>query len=236
MLSDKKYKFLDEVLCYVKFPFDRDSIRDELKAHIEDKIDYYTEQGYDAKTAEELSINDMGDPKEIGTELNKQHSPLLGWVWKITNVMVILFVGLYIFAIGSNIINFVSRENPINDIPKSIIIYKIHVDKKVKLDNTVIRIIDLVYEEPGTMNILWEYYDTKLWLNKPDLIGIGTITDNLGNEYLPSSTLGGHGIKSRFVQKFKNFSKEANTLTISYDRYNRKYRLEIPLEVGDKNE
>ena len=68
-------KFLEQVLSYVKFPFDRDEIRLELESHILEKIEYYIEQGYDRETAEQYSIKDMGDAREIGIALNKEHNP-----------------------------------------------------------------------------------------------------------------------------------------------------------------
>jgi hypothetical protein len=33
-----------------------------------------------------------------------------------------------------------------------------------------------------------------------------------------------------------DFSSEADTLIIEYDMYNRYYKVEIPLKVGDSNE
>jgi hypothetical protein len=236
MPSHKKDKFLAEVLSYIKFPFDRDDIRSELDSHILDKIDYYIEQGHDKEKAEQLSINDMGEAKEIGMELNKQHNPFLGWVWKITNVMVILFVIVNIYIVGTPILMSLFDRNPMNEIPKSNIVYKIDIDEKVKLDDAVIHFTNVVYEKNGDMNILYEYYDTKLWGTGWSFGGTGNITDNLGNTYFDGSGGGGGGIKSKYIRTIENFAKEADTLIISYDSFNRKYRVEIPLQVGDSNE
>lgn len=236
MPSLKKEKFLKEILSYIKFPFDRSDIKSELENHISDKIDYYAVQGYDIEAAEQLAVKDMGDARVIGIELNKQHNPFLGWLWKITNVMVFLFAIWNIFIIGTSIIVSFLFTNPLNDIPKSEIVYKIHVDKKVKLDDTVIHFTDVVYEKNGDMNILYEYYDTKLWGTGWSLWSIGNITDNLGNTYFAGSSSSSSGIKSRYIRTVNNFSREADTLIISYDNYNRKYRVEIPLQTGGSNE
>lgn len=88
MLSPKSYIFLNEVLSYIKFSFDKQEIKTELLSHLSDKMDFYMDQGNPIEIAEQLSINDMGNPKEIGVELNKQHNPLLGWIWLITNTIV----------------------------------------------------------------------------------------------------------------------------------------------------
>lgn len=235
MPSPKKEKFLEEVISYIKFPFDRDDIKLELEDHISEKIDNYIEQGYDKETAEQQSVSDMGDPKEIGIELNKQHNPFIGWVWKVTNVMVVLFAIWHIYVLGGTLVISLFSNNPFGDIPKSDIVYEIKVDKKVKLDDTIIHFTDVIYEENGDMNIFYEYYDTKLWGTGWSLGSIGNITDNLGNEYFGGGS-GGGGIKSKYRHTIKDFSKEADILIINYDNYNRKYRVEIPLKDGDDNE
>lgn len=236
MPSLRKDEFLREVLSYIKFPFDREDIKAELENHIIDKIDDYAEQGYDRETAEQLSISDMGNAEEIGIELNKQHNPFLGWLWKITNVMVLLFAIWNIYVIGAPIVLNLFPSNPLNDIPRSDIVYKIDVDKKVRLDDTVIHFTTIVYEKNGDMNILYESYDTRLWGTGWNIGTIGSITDNLGNAYYTGSVSSSGGIVSKYMNTVKNFSREADMLIISYDNYNRIYKIEIPLQVGVNDE
>lgn len=232
----KKEKFLMDVLSYVKFPFDRDDIKSELENHIADKMEYYISQGHDINVAEDLSIRDMGDAREIGHELNREHNPILGWLWKITNVVVILFAIWNVYFVGSILISSLVSSNPIKDIPKSDIVYNIDVKQRVQLDDTIMNFTKIVYDKNGDLHIAYEYYSTKLWLAGWSSAGIGEITDNLGNEYFEMSGGGRGGLKSKYMCTVKNFSREADTLILSYDYYNRKYRLEIPLKAGDKNE
>lgn len=232
----RRDKFLNEVLSYIKFPFDRDDIRMELECHISDKIEFYIDQGYDMETAEELSINEMGDIKEIGLGLNKEHNPLLGWLWKISNVAVILFAIWNIYFIGSFLLLTLFQDNPIKSIQKPNILYSIDVNKKVQLDDTIINFTKVVYEKNGTINIAYEYYNTKFWESGWSFGGIGTITDNFGNEYFGGSIENGGNFKSKGMSKITNFSSEADTLIISYDYYNRRYKVEIPLREGDYHE
>lgn len=230
----KKDKFLKEVLSCVKFPFDRDNIKSELDSHIVEKIDHYIAQGYDNETAEQLSINDMGDAKEIGTALNKQHNPILGYIWMLTNLVIIFIVIVNIYNVGLPLL-FSLFSNSIDNIPTSNIVYAIDVNEKVKLDDTVIHFTNIVYEQNGDMNIFYKYYDTKLWGTGWSETDIGAITDNLGNIYDTGSGQSSGGIVTKSVITVGDFSSEADTLIISYDRYNRKYRLEIPLKAGDNN-
>lgn len=229
-------KFLGAVLSYIKFPFVKDDIKFELESHILERINYYMEQGYDNEKAEELSIRDMGDPKEIGTLLNKQHNPFLGWLLKITDGMVIFFIILSIYSAGVPLVNSLFSRNPINDIPKEDIVYKIDIDEKVKIDDTIIYFTNVVYDKNGDISILYEYYDTRFCGTGWGLGTIGDITDNLGNTYFAGSGYGGGGIRPKCRRTVSDFSKDADTLIINYDYYNRKYKVEIPLQAGDTNE
>ncbi|SHE75122.1 hypothetical protein SAMN02745784_01670 [Tissierella praeacuta DSM 18095] len=124
MSFHKMDEFLKSVLSYIKFPFDREDIKLEMEAHILDKINYYMVQGYDEKKAEELAVKDMGDPKEIGIQLNKEHNPIIGWLWRITNIAVTIFIVINIFIIGSMTIVTIFSGNPVKEIPKEDIVYR----------------------------------------------------------------------------------------------------------------
>ncbi|MCB8814615.1 permease prefix domain 1-containing protein [Desulfosporosinus shakirovi] len=232
MLSPKGDKFIEDILSYVKFSFDRFAIKTELESHLLDKIEDYTEAGQ-AEDAEESAITDMGDAQEIGLELNKQHNPLVGWIWMLTRLAVVLLVIVDLFFVGLPIVTSLLDDNPIEDISKANIVYNITVNKTVHLDDTVINFRNVIYEGNGNLNIIYDYYETQFWGTGWSLGGIGIISDNLGNEYFAGS---GGGIRPIVRRTVENFSDEADTLIIDYDQYNRKYRVEIPLKGGIKNE
>lgn len=52
---------------------EREAIRQELDGHMEDHMESLRELGYDEELAEERTIAAMGDPAEVGRELNKQY-------------------------------------------------------------------------------------------------------------------------------------------------------------------
>lgn len=235
MLSPKGDEYIDNILSYVKFPFDKYEIQTELESHLLDKIEYYTEAGQ-AEAAEQLAINDMGDAKEIGLQLNKQHNPIIGWLWMITQFAVVLLVIVDLLFVGVPSVMSLFNNNPINDIAKSNIVYNITVNKTVQLDDTVINFRNVVYEQNGNLTIIYDYYDNALWGAVWSLGSIGIISDNLGNKYFAGSGGGGGGIKAIVRRTVTNFSSDADTLIIDYDQYNRKYRVEIPLKGGTKND
>ena len=54
-------------------PDEQAAIQDEIDGHIEDHICDLIELGYDEKVAEERALSFMGDPVEVGRELDKQY-------------------------------------------------------------------------------------------------------------------------------------------------------------------
>ena len=57
---------------------EREAIRQELDGHMEDHMESLRELGYDEQEAEARTLAAMGDPAEVGRELNRQYT---GWGW-----------------------------------------------------------------------------------------------------------------------------------------------------------
>ncbi|WP_407311855.1 permease prefix domain 1-containing protein [Desulfosporosinus sp. SB140] len=240
MLSPKSEEFLQKVLSYVKFSFDHRAIKDELENHLIDRMQDYREQGYAEEEAEQMAVSAMGDAQEIGRELNREHNPIIGWLWRTSHFLVVLLVITNLYFVGLPIAISVGdtlmKINPAAGIPKSDIVYNLPVHQKVKLDDTVINFTNLVLEKNGDLNIFYRYYDTSLWGGGWNLGDIGVITDNLGNRYYNGSGSGDGGIVSTCRRTINHFAENADTLIISYDYFNRQYRVEIPLKKVKENE
>lgn len=56
---------------------EREAVRAELEEHMEDHICALLDLGYDAQLAEERTMAAMGDPAEVGREMEKQYPR--GW-------------------------------------------------------------------------------------------------------------------------------------------------------------
>jgi hypothetical protein len=237
MLYPKVERYLTEVIRFVKFYSDREAIKSELESHMIDRIDDYIAMGYDKESAEQLSIDHMGDAKEIGKALNKEHNPILGWIWIGTNILVVLLLTWTIYFNGFYIIAAFTNNNLVNDIPESNIVYRIDLKETVKLDDRVINFTNIIYEENGDLNIFYNCYEARVWGRGWSFSGAGfIITDNLGNSYFNGGGQGSGGIKSYNIKTYNNFSSDADTLFINYDSYNRSFQVEIPLKAGGKNE
>ena len=90
-------EFISRVVRQVRFTPDRRGIKRELEAHLEDAAAQRMADGADARQAAAEAVAGMGDPEEIGRELNRAHNQFIGWTWLISKwafIVVILMLGL----------------------------------------------------------------------------------------------------------------------------------------------
>ncbi len=95
----KQKEYVEQVRKQIYFIFDRNSIEEELKAHIQDSILDYMEEGLSYEEAEKQAVSNMGDPVETGKMLNKEHRPLLGYFWMISQIIVVWISILFAFSL-----------------------------------------------------------------------------------------------------------------------------------------
>ena len=70
---DTVENFLRDVDDQISCKLGLDSVNEELRAHIEDKMELYQEYGLDREEACRRAIRDMGAPDVVGLELNQSH-------------------------------------------------------------------------------------------------------------------------------------------------------------------
>ena len=81
--------WLDKATAGIRFGPDRKEVRRELEEHLEDKALDFQRIFPDltAEEAKERAASEMGDPAEIGKELAKVHRPWLGYLWRVSQVV-----------------------------------------------------------------------------------------------------------------------------------------------------
>lgn len=89
-MEHPKFKWCREVIGQVRFKPDRDRIWNELLAHIEDRTEDMKSRGYTEEEAESRAVAAMGDPAEVGKQLDAVHKPWLGRLWIVSKVLVII--------------------------------------------------------------------------------------------------------------------------------------------------
>lgn len=87
-----KEEYLKVVRKEIKYIFDRDVIEKELNEHIQDSILDLISEGYSYEDAKIQAVSQMGDPKELGKLLNKEHHPLIGYLYSFTQVIIYLLI------------------------------------------------------------------------------------------------------------------------------------------------
>ena len=80
---------------------EREAIRAELSAHIEDHICALLDLDYDADLAEARTMARMGDPEEVGRELDQQYTNVF-WLWveKIARILLVLMILVALMGFG----------------------------------------------------------------------------------------------------------------------------------------
>lgn len=93
-------KYLDIVCKQIKSKCMHKKIRKELLDHLNDQIDAYIEKGITKEQASVMAIKEMGNPLEIGNQLNNTHKPLISHSTIIIILMFIAVSGIiqYLFS------------------------------------------------------------------------------------------------------------------------------------------
>jgi hypothetical protein len=95
---------------------ERDDVKAELAAHIEDHAADLTAAGWSAADAEAAAVAAMGDPGEIGAELNNEFSKLWGAVSRAASLTLIILVLLSFlplcYACGNAVRSLALRIDP----------------------------------------------------------------------------------------------------------------------------
>lgn len=84
------YTWLNVAVSGIRFGADRNAVRAELQQHIEDKAAGLLRAFPDMEEgeAEERVLAAMGDAWEVKKELARVHKPWLGYLWRVTQVLV----------------------------------------------------------------------------------------------------------------------------------------------------
>lgn len=68
-------KLISQVRCSKAHPM----IEDEIRQHIEDEKEKYISFGKNEDEAEELAVKQMGNPVDVGKQLDEVHRPIMAW-------------------------------------------------------------------------------------------------------------------------------------------------------------
>jgi len=112
VLALSKYvsDFLNKVCGEIKYNGAHKSISEELRGHIYEIMENYIEGGMDEDRAAQKSIEQMGNPMDIGKKLNKAHRPKTEWSIISLITAMILIGGITLFSISSDTASLINFE------------------------------------------------------------------------------------------------------------------------------
>ena len=116
--SNPAGQWLDRATAGIRFKPDREEVRAELSAHLEDKALDFQRIFPDLTEAEaqERAAAEMGDPEEVGRELAKLHRPWLGYLWRLSQwalgvvILVLVLTGVTVIGSSSTLGGWYGRE------------------------------------------------------------------------------------------------------------------------------
>lgn len=109
-----RQEYLKLVCKEIHFIFDRKEVERELEQHLEDSmLDLMTEEELSKEEAEAKAVMQMGDPVEVGKQLNDEHHPVLGYLWMISRVLVVTLLIIVIPSVIAGIMADMPLRNPV---------------------------------------------------------------------------------------------------------------------------
>ena len=73
------HEYLDALSGQIRSGRARQAVREELEAHILDQAQAYADSGMEEQEALEQAVRQMGDPVEVGIDMDRIHRPRNGW-------------------------------------------------------------------------------------------------------------------------------------------------------------
>lgn len=232
--------YVEQVLANLRrvTPDERAAIREELDGHIEDHICDLLELGYDEKLAEERAMAAMGDPEEVGRELDKQYP--LRWL-VLGRAAVVLTVVLCIQALTGFGILFHARDSVMARLVPSwrddteVAENGAELSMRMTVGNDIVRVYRAEVWDLGPTSV------AEIGFCTYDRIPGGIVSEELMNGLRLKNQRG--EVKDRnSVRSYGNWGAEYGELSVEvapgdtyvvlvYEGYGRNVSMEIPLPV-----
>lgn len=98
MANYNRNGWLDTAMDQVRSKPEHKAIRAELQGHIEDKEQYFLDSGMEPREAAKAAVEAMGDPIEVGKELDQAHPFFWGRLYTLAKVVIVLLCIVVLFC------------------------------------------------------------------------------------------------------------------------------------------
>lgn len=251
--------FFERVLSQMKGATRREkqALRRELEDHVADRAGALVENGCPEEEARGRALEAMGDPERIGRELGKVYSHFWLVASRIMSVVlaVVLVVSLTEVPVGRIRESLMARRTPeqagqigtgkkyIWDEEQKKLVWE-HEGKeaiawdpglKAEIGNDILSVYQVVlYPACGCVEVYWCNYDKSvLGLPAEDIMPYITVTNQAGEKSRAGSggttRQGGRSGAGYYNARDLTAAPGDQYVCLTYDRYGRHLRLEIPL-------
>lgn len=232
MPASKPPDYAEQVLRYVQFPFDRPAIRQELEEHIEDLLSDVPELPEEEQPG--YIRGRMGDPEVVGKALNKEHSPVLGWLWKVSGwVMwaVLLWNLPMLLGLPSTILNYVTYSSGHYEPPASGLVATVDCEVTGQIDDLELTIDQLRLYDNNELEICYRTFQSPFCRSAQWSFALPN--DCFHNEDGETFYFGGGFSKGGRISysqdRLEGFDPDSEFLILNYERNGRTFYAQIPL-------
>lgn len=238
-MDEKRWNaYIGEILSFVKFRYDHKAIRRELTEHMEDLYEDLQAEGMDAPIAEQMTMEYMGQADEIGEELNRVHSPILGWVWWISRAffMVVLLLSITplihdLYCVGT------AAHARLSDYPEKEygnLLWSVDAEERAQIDDLTVTIDKIRFYDDGEMQICFSQDFSGSAKNGYHFFAGGfAVSDENGNRARELITrterIGGGGDYMKWAVAYTGIPADAETLYLDMDEDFKNTRFEVSL-------
>lgn len=239
--------WLNTAVSGIRFKPDRETVEQELREHLEDKIeDLQRMYHLDQEEAEEMALGQMGDAEEIGREMAEIHKPWLGWLWQASQAALLLSVILWLLSCAYHGDPLPLRHGEEPEWPA------FSCTEELELGQYKFRVKEAWLEQAddGTweLNVAWKVTSLRFW----EPIGhiqsyFWSAEDDLGNEYctyadryygnydgirVASGMAEADGLGWSLVQTVPQVPENAQWVKLSYDHAGERGSVLLEREVA----
>ena len=157
-------EYTDRVLACLRrlTPKERAAVRAEIDGHLEDHVCALLDLGYDPELAEQRTLAAMGDPEEVGRELEKQH-PVF---WLILGRAAVLLLALCCLLLAQNLSGWHVFENLSNRVSihhqYPLEKYDVEPELRVQAGSDIVYVYGINLQGDQAI-IYWKQYDESPW-------------------------------------------------------------------------
>lgn len=242
----ERQEFCDRVLSRVRHATteEKEAIRQELEAHMEDHAAILTEAGYSEEEAEERSAAAMGSPEEIGAGLNKAYP--LGWLAlsRVSLMVTVLLCATLLFSwpiLGNALYSLQTRIAPESSpfAPRNQYGYEQKVDIRTEAGDDILRIYKVGLNvsadgETGIVGLFTCNYSKNFFGYTANSLNLRFETSATAEDelFFGSSGGGGGGVRYTLVKEIP-VTRADDAVTVIYDRYGEYVQIEAPVPWED---